>query len=187
MIDNAGNCRTCTYPWYTVYTDALRLQWICGACSINSRRMTEMSVRKQAVNCKVPGCEECAVVEVYWCDQYESPNIEYRNPYAWCQYLCEHHMQVNESGRVGKVEPRGIAAYPFVNRGAMDQGWCEYKWLDNGEMVNRKSLPAAHVQRELMPPPILNVQSQKPSVVNIGQWFRQKCIELGKRFAATAR
>ena len=127
------------------------------------------------------------MVEVYWCDQYKLDNSMYRESCAQCQYLCQNHLLLNEAGRVGKVEPRGITAYPFVNRGAIDQGWCEYEWLDSGEMVAPRLLPRVEVAPDLMPPPITNVQSQKMSAMKIGHWFKQKCIELGKRFAATTR
>ncbi len=102
-------------------------------------------------------------------------------PYWQCAQLCEEHLYINESGRVGEVEPRGIAAYPFVNKGAIEQGWCEYQWLSNGEWVDRGSLPQVDVAPELMPPPILNVQNELHSADGIERWFLQRCMVLAQK------
>lgn len=136
--------------------------------------------------CKVSGCNKPAAVEVYWRDEYFTPRVSHYEPYSKCRYICEEHLQINESGRVGDIEPRGIAAYPYVNRNAMDQGWCEYQWLHNGERVDRATVPHVHVDPSLMPPPILNAQTSR-TLAELIDWFRQHCIELGKRFTATAR
>lgn len=141
-----------------------------------------MSTTVQTPVCQVPGCCSPATVEVFWCDEYQSPPISYCTPYTWCRYLCEEHLHINESGRVGEVEPRGIAAYPYVNCGAMDQGWCEYKPFDSEEWVDRDLLPTVEVQPELMPPPIVELKRFTWSK----EWFMEHMLEQAQRYRGVA-
>lgn len=116
--------------------------------------MTEMSVRKQAVNCKVSGCKAPAVVEVYWYKKYPELGHTYCRPYWQCPYLCEEHLYINESGRTVCEKCTGVTAYPFVNKTAYVEGYCLYKRLCDGLEVDVNELPHVQVEPALMPPPL---------------------------------
>ena len=113
-----------------------------------------MSVRKQPTDCQVSGCNERAVVQVYWRKEFPALRYTYYKPYWQCSHMCEQHMLINESGRTVNGNCPGVTAYPFVNRAAYVEGQCMYERLDNGDEIDVDKLPHVQVDPALMPPPL---------------------------------
>ena len=113
-----------------------------------------MTIGEQRTDGQLPGCREQATAQVYWCDQYSSPNSKYRKPCAQCPYLCEEHLYINESGRTVSEKCSGVTAYPFINKTAYVEGYCLYKRMDNGVEIDVNELPHVQVEPALMPPPL---------------------------------
>ncbi|TCZ81090.1 restriction endonuclease [Paenibacillus albiflavus] len=79
-----------------------------------------------ATKCAVKGCTNPAEFEVYLYDYYAPPiNREFMEQDFTCPYLCEDHMNFNETQAIGKKEPRGSVTYPYTNKDKA-QGYTKY-------------------------------------------------------------
>lgn len=79
-----------------------------------------------ATKCAIQGCTNSAEFEVYLYDYYASPiNKEFMEQDFTCPYLCEDHMNLNETLAIGKKEPRGTVSYPYSNKNKA-QGYTKY-------------------------------------------------------------
>ncbi|MBO1628242.1 restriction endonuclease [Bacillus arachidis] len=80
----------------------------------------------KTTKCTVDGCENRADYEVYLYDYYDFMNEEFLEQDYTCPFICEEHMQVNESSARGERKPRGIVHYPYTNKGGA-QGYTRYQ------------------------------------------------------------
>lgn len=75
--------------------------------------------------CSVENCTNPAEFEVVLYDFYENHNeIFYEQDYT-CPFLCNTHLEQNESEAVGERVPRGDVHYPYTNRHGA-QGYSKY-------------------------------------------------------------
>ncbi|WP_145408419.1 restriction endonuclease [Paenibacillus xylanexedens] len=76
--------------------------------------------------CAVEGCTKPPEFKVYLYDYYEQPiNQEFMEHDFTCPYLCENHMNINETQAIGNKKPRGNVTYPFSNKNKA-QGFTKY-------------------------------------------------------------
>jgi hypothetical protein len=75
--------------------------------------------------CSVQGCEKQPEYEVYLYDYYPFDHEEFFEQDYTCPFLCEHHMEENESLADGLRTPRGRVRYPHTNR-HQAQGYIKY-------------------------------------------------------------
>jgi hypothetical protein len=79
-----------------------------------------------ATKCAVHGCTRSAEFKVYLYDYYAPPiNKEFMEQDFTCPYLCEDHMNFNETQAIGKKEHRGTVTYPYSNKNKA-QGYTKY-------------------------------------------------------------
>ncbi|PFU64047.1 hypothetical protein COK90_08820 [Priestia megaterium] len=76
--------------------------------------------------CSVVNCGRNADYEVYLYDYYAPPlNEEFFEQDYTCPFICEIHMNENETKAFGEKRPRGAVKYPYTNKyGA--QGYTRY-------------------------------------------------------------
>jgi hypothetical protein len=80
--------------------------------------------------CSAPECKHDATVEVRLFDLYmlaDSVKV-FDETDITCPYLCDRHLEENESKAVGERKPRGSVKYPFSNRN-FAQGFTTYRSL----------------------------------------------------------
>jgi len=78
--------------------------------------------------CAATGCEANATVEVILYDIYEHNGEVFFKRDKTCPYLCNQHVQANESGAQGERRPRGRVTYPYSNQDRA-QGFTIYRPL----------------------------------------------------------
>ncbi|WP_255080783.1 restriction endonuclease [Lacihabitans sp. CCS-44] len=75
--------------------------------------------------CSVECCTNPAKFEVVLYDFYKSYNETFYEQDYTCPFLCEEHLEMNESQAVGERIPRGHVDYPFTNKHGA-QGYSKY-------------------------------------------------------------
>jgi hypothetical protein len=144
--------------------------WIQEEIFVVVKKITQYKTYKTGQRCAVPGCEEYASFEVFLYDYYSAPiNKEFFKQDYTCPFICQEHMNENESKAIGLRKPRGIVHYPYTNKHGA-QGYTKYKPISEifTELVDDSKkliipeirLEFAHINDEL-----IKYLSKKPELL----------------------
>ena len=97
--------------------------------------------------CSVDGCNSKADYEVVLYDYYHHYTETFYEQDLTCPFICQMHMEENETKANGERRPRGVVDYPYTNKHAA-QGYSKYNPLkevypqlfDSGDIENNEKI-----------------------------------------------
>ena len=98
--------------------------------SANMPDPTKYVLYQAGTKCSVPACDRLAEYETYLYDYYPFEDQEFFEQDFTCPFLCDGHMEENESRAKGDRKPRGYVEYPYSNRHGA-QGYTAYAPLSD--------------------------------------------------------